>query len=69
MKLNPCPFCGGKNLYMDNMTGKFEYHFVVCGDCWAEGPTCGTSGQTQSSAVQLAKEAWNGHIKLRQGRQ
>ena len=63
MKMRDCPFCGNDNLYMDNMESEdFEYHFVVCGDCWAEGPMCATSPPDYADPGELAKAAWNGDI-------
>ncbi|MBI4928155.1 MAG: Lar family restriction alleviation protein [Anaerolineae bacterium] len=62
--LRPCPFCGGANHYMDTMETDdcTTYHFVVCADCWAEGPMCAVFGPSVADPEELAQEAWNGDV-------
>lgn len=40
MKIEPCPFCGNKNLEIGNGTEDREGHpiYIICGDCGCSGP-------------------------------
>jgi len=38
-----CPFCGGRDLYLDGLEIDQEWHhFVACRQCSAEGPIAAT---------------------------
>ena len=59
----PCPFCGGRQLYMDTLTSdEAEYFFLVCRDCWAEGPMCAVTRPDLQDPGELARAAWNGEV-------
>lgn len=64
MKLNPCPFCGGTDLYLDDMIiDDHIYYFVVCRGCCAEGPMCETVAPKWDNPAELAKAAWNRRVQ------
>lgn len=68
-KLKPCPFCGGKNLFVGTIAEceiQYETHpdyknnsqlYTVCCD-WTEGG-CGASIGGSIHSKQEAIEAWN----------
>ena len=53
MQLNPCPFCGGFDLEIDEVYYDWDTssHFVLCIDCMARGP----EGKNEEEA----KKLWN----------
>lgn len=61
--LRPCPFCGGTDFYFDQLATEDSeaYHFVVCRDCWAEGPMCMDFPGTDDPRM-MASQAWNGML-------
>ena len=67
--LRPCPFCKSTEQYMDSqLMDEVRWHFVVCRDCWAEGPACcETHHGGEAAAVELARQAWNGDISAADG--
>ncbi len=65
MKMKPCPFCGGEDLYLDDMIlGDHNYYFIVCRDCSTEGPMCETTAPKWNDPAEMAKKAWNRRIKV-----
>ena len=61
-ELKPCPFCGGKNIKLneanrlnENRTQTRTYYYVWCSDCTAQGAYC----RTKSKAI----SAWNGRCR------
>ena len=50
-KLNPCPFCKGKNQQVSQGTLNEETFFVVCTGCLASGP--------EQLTVYMAVKLWN----------
>ena len=47
-KLEPCPFCRSKNLYISSLIGS---HYVMCLDCNCNGP--------EEVTCDKAIESWN----------
>ena len=57
-ELKPCPFCGGTDILMRDVSGMFgkssharTYHYVQCSDCFSQTGYHGTKSKTI--------EAWN----------
>lgn len=55
-ELKSCPFCGGANLVMRDISGRFgrsayqrTYHYIQCRDCMSQSGYCGTKPKTIES--------------------
>ena len=62
MKNKPCPFCGMNELsmFMDNIEDEY---WVLCGSCYAEGPSSNTLNDAWF-VWNIRPEAINENIKL-----
>ncbi len=54
-KLKPCPFCGSKDIQVQNVEGLDTWRYIQCDHCG--GRTDGWKGEI------LARKAWNKRSK------